>query len=74
MTTIKFKAKGSDAERLFAMLKAYGVEELIIENEETVTVSEAELASVNKGLEDIENGHFYTEKEVQNHAKEICAK
>ncbi len=74
MTTITFKTKGLDAERLFAMLQAYGVEDLTINNEETITVSEAELESINKGLEDLENGHFYTHEEVQNMAEEICIK
>ncbi len=75
MTKFSFKTKSSEAERLFAILQAYGVEDLQVDfGNETLNISIDELKEVELGIREANEGILISDEEVQREAHRICMK
>ncbi len=85
MTTISFRTENTDAERLCAMLTAYGVQDLEINFEkETINFlskeldednfSQEDLIALSQSKEEDEKGIYISSEEVHKEALNLCTK
>ncbi|MBS9768526.1 MAG: hypothetical protein KGV44_13445 [Flavobacteriaceae bacterium] len=74
MTTISFRTENAEAERLCAILTAYGVQDLEIDFEHESGVSQKELKAIERGREQVKNGEVTPSDIVRKKALEICMK
>ncbi len=75
MTTFTFKVDYKETERLFAILQAYGVEDLQINHsDEELEISEKEIQEIQLGLAEAKQNVLISDKEVQKKADLTCMK
>lgn len=73
MTTITFRTDSSEAERLFAILQAYGVADLQVDcGDEYLDISKEEIAEIELGLIEANKGLLVSDEEVQKEAQRLC--
>lgn len=73
MTTITFKTTKTETKRLFAILQAYGVQDLQVDyGDEILEISKDEILEVEQGLIEANNGILVSDEEVQREAERLC--
>lgn len=70
MVRFSFNVREDDAERIYALLQEYEVENLVTDIDNPVSKNEIQVAL--EGLEDFKNGRFHSSSEVQKEADNIC--
>lgn len=73
MTTITFKTTKTEMKRLFAILQAYGVQDLQVNyGDEILEISKDEILEAEQGLIEANKGLLVSNEEVQREAERLC--
>ncbi len=75
MTTFTFRTDYKETKRLFAILQAYGVEDLqISHSDEELEISKEEIQEIKLGLAEVEQDLLISDEVVQGKADRVCMK